>query len=84
MTPISQLEEQLIQLPPGDKIHLIQVLAQSLHEAWNPAPQPETETGEASSLLDFFRQSPLAEAIADSEELDLSRDQSLTPDRFVL
>ena len=76
MTPISQLEEQLVQLPPGDKIHLIQVLAQSLNGVWKPTPQPETET--ARGLLDFFRQSPLAEAIADGEALDLSRDPLFT------
>ena len=82
MTPISQLEKQLIQLPPGDKIRLIQILAQSLNGIWAPTPQPETEPI-ADSLLDFFQLSPLAEAIADGEELDLSRDRSLPTNRFV-
>ena len=84
MTPISQLEEQLVQLPPEDRIRLIQVLAQSLNGVMNPAPQMESKSVTASDLLDFFRRSPLAEAIADGEELALSRDQSLPNDRFVL
>jgi hypothetical protein len=36
-----------------------------------------------TKLSNFFRQSPLAEA-ATNGELDLSRDRSLSPDRFIL
>jgi hypothetical protein len=36
-----------------------------------------------TKLSDFFRQSPLAEVV-NNGELDLSRDRSLSADRFIL
>jgi hypothetical protein len=68
---LQELETQLLQLDPAQKIHLIQVLTQSL--ASSPAPEP--------SIVDFFRNSPLCEV---ADELDLSRDSSPIPDRIIL
>ena len=72
-----ELEEQLLRLPPADKLHLIQVLAQSLNVLWIKDPQTP-----ANKLSDFFRQSPLCEAM-EMGKLELSRDRSLAGDRFV-
>ncbi|MEQ9480906.1 hypothetical protein [Coleofasciculus sp. F4-SAH-05] len=73
-----ELEQQLLCLPPNDKLRLIQLLAQSLNDLWSsPSPEPSTQ------LSEFFRCSPLAE-VAATGELDLSRDRSLPGDRFVL
>ncbi|MEH2097141.1 hypothetical protein [Nostoc sp.] len=69
---IQELEQQLLQLSPNDKLYIIQLLAQSLTTHNTQADQP-------SKLSDFFRQSPLAEL---TEELDLSRDRSLPRDAF--
>ena len=68
MPSMSELAEQLVQLSPGDRLYLIQSLAQSLNEVWNPTRPLSTE-----DLVSFFQRSPLAEAIADGEDLDLSR-----------
>jgi len=81
MIPISELEEQLVQLPPSDKLHLIEVLAKSLNGFWHADSELATED---LDLVDFFQRSPLAEAIADGEDLDLNRDSSLPADRVVL
>ncbi|MTJ10764.1 MULTISPECIES: hypothetical protein [unclassified Anabaena] len=59
-----ELEQQLLQLSPNEKLYIIQVLAQSLTTHSTHPEQP-------SKLSEFFRQSPLAEF---SEELDLSRE----------
>ncbi|MCG6138085.1 MAG: hypothetical protein MET45_26225 [Nostoc sp. LLA-1] len=69
---IPELEQQLLQLPPNDKLYIIQLLAQSLTTSNTQPEQP-------SKLSEFFRQSPLAEL---PEELDLSRDPSLPRDGF--
>ncbi|WP_414543222.1 hypothetical protein [Nostoc sp. CCY0012] len=69
---IPELEQQLLQLPPNDKLYIIQLLAQSLTTSNTHPEQP-------SKLSEFFRQSPLAEL---PEELDLSRDPSLPRDGF--
>ena len=63
---ISELEQQLLQLSPNDKLYVIQLLAQSL-----TAPNRSTHADQPSKLSEFFRQSPLAEV---SEDLDFSRD----------
>ena len=73
-----ELEQKLLHLPPSDKLRLIQLLAQSLNELWNSSsPEPSTK------LSEFFRYSPLAE-VAATGELDISRDGSISSDRFVL
>jgi hypothetical protein len=72
-----ELEQQALRLTLADRLHLIQVLVQSLTHLL--APQPVTPT----KLSEFFRQSPLCDAIV-SGELDLSRDRSLPVDRFTL
>jgi hypothetical protein len=69
---IQELEQQLLQLSPNDKLYIIQFLAQSL-STHNSHPE------ETTKLSEFFRQSPLAEI---AEELDLSREISLPRDVF--
>ncbi|MBX9256281.1 hypothetical protein H1Q63_20530 [Desmonostoc muscorum CCALA 125] len=69
---IPELEQQLLQLSPNEKLYIIQLLAQSLTTHNNHPEQP-------SKLSEFFRQSPLAEL---NEELDLSRDRSLSREAF--
>ncbi|MHC5932902.1 hypothetical protein [Nostoc sp.] len=72
---IQELEQQLLQLSPNDKLYIIQFLAQSLttHNNTTYLEQP-------TKLSEFFRQSPLAEL---TEELvDLSRDRNLPRDAF--
>ena len=71
-----ELEQQLLSLSPTDKLHMIQVLAQSLNTLWSDKHQDSP-----AKLSEFFRQSPLAEA-AMTGELDLKRDHSLPRDRF--
>ncbi len=70
----SELEQQLLQLSPNDKLYIIQFLAQSL-------TTPKTSIAQPITPLEFFRQSPLAEC---AEELDLNRDRSLARDNFNL
>ncbi|MEH1921225.1 hypothetical protein [Nostoc sp.] len=70
---IQELEQQLLQLSPNDKLYIIQLLAQSLTTHNNIHPD------QPSKLSEFFRQSPLAEL---TEELDLSRDRTLPRDAF--
>ena len=69
---IPELEQQLLQLSHNDKLHIIQILAQSLTTGNTNSEQPTT-------ISEFFRQSPLAEL---TEELDLNRDRSLPRDTF--
>ncbi|MBF2067443.1 MAG: hypothetical protein IGS39_23950 [Calothrix sp. C42_A2020_038] len=69
---IPELEQQLLQLSPKDKLYIIQLLAQSLTTE-NTHPEKPTK------LSDFFRQSPLAEV---AEEIDLTRERSLPRDAF--
>jgi len=76
MLTLTDLEDQLLRLPPSDKLRLIQLLAQSLNSLWSQTPQPSPQ-----KLSEFFRQSPLADVIA-MGDLDLSRDRSLPGDRF--
>ncbi|MDB9308028.1 hypothetical protein PN471_05095 [Aphanizomenon sp. CS-733/32] len=66
---IPELEQQLLQLSHNDKLHIIQILAQSLTTGNIHPEQPTT-------ISEFFRQSPLAEL---SEELDLNRDHNSLP-----
>jgi hypothetical protein len=73
---ISELEQQLLQLSLNDKLYIIQLLAQSL-----TAPDRNAHPDQPSKLSEFFRQSPLAEV---SEELDFSRDRSLSRDDLTL
>ncbi|MGM3309614.1 hypothetical protein ACSQ6I_27145 [Anabaena sp. WFMT] len=53
---IPELEQQLLQLSPNEKLYIIQLLAQSLTIQNTQPEQP-------SKLSEFFRQSPLAELI---------------------
>lgn len=69
---IPELEQQLLQLSPNEKLYIIQLLAQSLTIDNTHPEQP-------SKLSEFFRQSPLAEL---NEEIDLSRDRSLPRNAF--
>ncbi|BAY41557.1 hypothetical protein NIES2111_59530 (plasmid) [Nostoc sp. NIES-2111] len=69
---LPELEQQLLQLDPNEKLYIIQLLAQSLTTHNTHLEQP-------SKLSDFFRQSPLAQV---GEELDLNRDRSLAHDVF--
>ncbi|MEH2346915.1 MAG: hypothetical protein V7K55_02730 [Nostoc sp.] len=70
---IQELEQQLLQLSPNDKLYIIQLLAQSL------TTQNNTQPDQPSKLSEFFRQSPLAEL---TEELDIDRERSLARDAF--
>jgi hypothetical protein len=88
---IQELERQLLTLDRNERIRLIQVMAQSLaipsqdvsvgeasalaevSTTWNHTPNLDN-----TSIVDFFRNSPLAEAI-NSGELDLSRDLKWPP-----
>ncbi len=73
-----ELEQQLLNLDFAKRIHILQVLAKSLSISIStPASQPP------QNLAEFFRNSPLVEAVS-SGELDLSRDQTLEADRFIL
>lgn len=63
---IPELEQQLLELSPNDKLYIIQLLAQSLTKE---SKHDETLPEQPGKLSDFFRQSPLAEV---AEELDLS------------
>jgi hypothetical protein len=73
---VQELEQQLLGLPPTEKLRIIQILAQSLDALWNINHQDSP-----AKLSEFFRQSPLAE-VAATGDLDLSRDRSLSRDRF--
>lgn len=70
---VQDLEAQLLQLSPIEKLHIIQLLAQSLN-----ADVVGQQTDSDEKLSDFFRQSPLAEAVADSG-VDLERDSHSDP-----
>jgi hypothetical protein len=70
---IQELEQQLLQLSPNDKLYIIQLLAQSLSTQ-------NTQPKETTKISEFFRQSPLAEI---AEELDLRRERSLPRDAFI-
>jgi hypothetical protein len=74
---IQELEAQLLDLDHSDRVHIFQALAQSLQQSPAKPDQP------TQNLADFFRNSPLAEAVA-SGELDLTRNQTIEPDRLVL
>jgi hypothetical protein len=74
---IQELEAQLLNLDRTDRMHIFQVLEKSLQQPPANADQP------MQNLADFFRSSPLAEAVA-SGELDLTRNQTIEPDRLVL
>jgi hypothetical protein len=69
---IQELEQQLLELSPNEKLYIIQLLAQSLTIHNTHLEQP-------TKLSEFFRQSPLAEL---TEELDLNRERSLPRDAF--
>lgn len=74
---VQDLEQQLLQLSPVEKLRIIQLLAQSLNTA-----VAERQTTSSEKLSDFFHQSPLAEAVA-AEGMSLERDRRLPEDRFV-
>ncbi len=74
---IQELEAQLLTLDHNDRVRMFQILEQSLQ------PTPANPAQPTPNLADFFRNSPLAEAVA-SGELDLIRDKTIEPDRFIL
>jgi hypothetical protein len=75
MTIKEQLIREIEQTPEALLIQFMQV--------WRSTKQTLSSTQSPTKLSEFFRQSPLAE-LAATEELDLSRDQSLPPERFIL
>jgi hypothetical protein len=75
---IQELERQLLTLDRNERIRIIQVMAQSLAI---PSQEPRTSNLDQTSIVDFFRNSPLCEF---ADEIDLTRDQSLIPDRVIL
>ena len=74
---VQDLEAELLRLSPAEKLRLIQLLAKSLNAdvAGQSNHQPE-------KLSEFFRQSPLAEAVA-IEGIDLERDRRFPEEHFV-
>jgi hypothetical protein len=46
-----------------------------------PSQEPRTPNLDQTSIVDFFRNSPLCEF---ADEIDLTRDQSPIPDRVIL
>ncbi len=78
--PLAELEQQALRLTLADRLHLIQILIQSLSSLLTGNSAVPTEP-QSAKLSDFFRQSPLCEAVANGD-LDLSRDRSLPIDRF--
>ena len=75
---IQELERQLLTLDRNELIRIIQVMAQSLA---TPSQEPRTPNLDQTSIVDFFRNSPLCEF---ADEIDLTRDQSPIPDRVIL
>jgi hypothetical protein len=71
---IQELEAQLLDLDQNERQRIVQILLQSLNS-------PKTAPADESSIVDFFRNSPLCEV---ADELDLTRDQSPIPDRIAL
>lgn len=75
MTIKEQLIREIEQTPEPLLIQFMQV--------WRSTKQTSRVNQSSTKLSEFFRQSPLAELAANGE-LDLSRDKSLSPDRFIL
>ncbi|TAF49314.1 MAG: hypothetical protein EAZ61_14580 [Oscillatoriales cyanobacterium] len=72
---LQEIEANALQLIPQQKRYLIQILTESLQ---NTEPDNTTPT---ETLTQFFQLSPLAATI---DELDLSRDRCLPPNRISL
>ena len=70
-----QLIREIEQTPEALLIQFMQV--------WRSTKQTSRVNQSPTKFSEFFRQSPLAE-LAVNGELDLSRDKSLSPDRFTL
>ena len=75
MTIKEQLIREVERTPEALLIQFTQV--------WRSTKQTSRVNQSPTKLSEFFRQSPLAE-LAVNGELDLSRDKSLSPDRFTL
>ena len=75
MTIKEQLIREIEQTPEALLIQFMQV--------WRSTKQTSRVNQSPTKLSEFFRQSALAE-LAVNGELDLSRDKSLSPDRFTL
>jgi hypothetical protein len=75
MTIKEQLIREIEQTPEALLIQFMQV--------WRSTKQTSRVNQSPTKLSEFFRQSPLAEHAA-TGDLDLSRDKSLSPDRFIL
>ncbi len=75
MTIKEQLIREIEQTPEALLIQFMQV--------WRSTKQTSRVNQSLIKLSEFFRQSPLAE-LAATGDIDLSRDKSLSPDRFIL
>lgn len=75
MTIKEQLIREIEQTPEALLIQFMQV--------WRSTKQTLSSHQSPTKLSEFFRESPLSE-LAATGELDLSRDKSLSPDRFIL
>ena len=75
MTIKEQLIREIQQTPEALLIQFMQV--------WRSTKQTSRVNQSPTKLSEFFRQSALTE-LAVNGELDLSRDKSLSPDRFTL
>jgi hypothetical protein len=75
MSPLKQELLTAIEAAPDEELEQLLNLLKTLRQ--KPTVQP------TQNIVDFFRQSPLAEVVA-TGELDLSRDKSTYVDRFFL
>ncbi|MBD2176151.1 hypothetical protein H6F42_04360 [Pseudanabaena sp. FACHB-1998] len=73
MTIKEQLIREIEQTPEALLIQFMQV--------WRSIKKTSKVNQSPTTISEFFRQSPLAE-LAATGELDLSRDKSLSPDRW--
>lgn len=72
MSTLNEIERAVSELAPEDL---------AAFRAWFSEFDRNNQQGSSKKLSEFFRQSPLAE-VAATGELDLSRDRSLSVDRF--
>jgi hypothetical protein len=75
MSPLKQELLTALESAPDEELEQLINFLKDLRQ--KPTAQP------TQNIVDFFRQSPLAEAVA-TGELDLSRDKSVYVDRFSL
>lgn len=78
MSPIKQELLAAIEAAPDEELKQTLNFLKTLRQKTEANPAEPSQ-----NIVKFFRQSPLAEAVA-SGELDLTRDKSLYVDRFSL